>query len=179
MCAATAGWAQEAPSRSLLNEMKLAEQADLPASVHTQFAIGNGLFLDTDKVVVARHTVLTPEGQIAKDIGVGSSRPPLHNIMESRSVAIAQDPEHDLALLELLDDDDAAGSVQPAALSAGSPPAHCGAAHAHRRHRHHARKEARSNPAAASGAQLLQTRGSGRAPVRLRIVWDGPLVHSR
>ena len=175
LCSAV-GWAQAVPSRSLLGEMTLSEQKGMPASVHTNFAIGNGLFVDADKVIVARHTVLTPDGEIAGDIGVGSSRPPLNNVMESRSVAIAQDPAHDLALLQLLDDELPAANTKAAAVS----PAQCvsitPARHTHVRLRH-TRKKPPSRVGNGTGPRLLKT--SASTPVGLRIVWDGPLPRSR
>ncbi len=72
------------------------------AYIHTGFATGTGLLLPNGaEVVAARHTVLTPGGEIAPQIGVGVPQAPLNNIVECNSVAEAQDPVRDLVLLRI------------------------------------------------------------------------------
>ena len=106
------------PTRSLLPEMDRAAEGT-HAFIHTDFGTGSGFLLRAEQeVLVARHTVLTPEGEIANTIGVGILQPPLNNVMELHAMAIAQDPVHDLVLLRI---DDAAR--ENAALPAGAPPA--------------------------------------------------------
>jgi hypothetical protein len=91
----------QVPIRPLLSELAQAKEGTA-ATIHTHFSIGAGLFLGSDKLVAARHNVLTPGGKIADEIGVGFAQLPLNNIVESRSTAIAQDPNHDLVLLRIV-----------------------------------------------------------------------------
>ena len=116
---------QATPSRPLLDEMLTAEQRAHPATVRTHYAVGNAFMLDGTTVIAALHSVLTPSGVIADEIGVNFPRPPLNNMMQSRSVPIAQDPGHDLILLEI---EDYRPGPNPVVTDPASVPAAPGAA---------------------------------------------------
>ena len=171
---AASGWAQAVVTRPLLPEMALAERDGVPATVHTRFGIGSGLMFDADKVLAARHTVLLPGGAMAGEIGVSFARPPLNNIMESRTAVIAEDKPHDLVLLRLVDDAAAATSqAEPVPLKQCEPAAQAHVAAAPRRPQRRTPKRPREN------ARLLEAKAVASPPVRLRIVWDGPLAKRR
>ncbi len=148
----------------------MAQHGGASATVHTSFALGNGVFLDQDTVLAARHVVLTPGGLIDDRVGVGFTLPPINNIMETESVAVAQDPEHDLVLLRLQDGALGPPAAEEHCADAASPRLSRAVARArHKRRRHH-----RERPRAA-----LPVRADAHTrSVPLRIVWDGPLARS-
>lgn len=155
----TALQAQEIPSRSLLPELAAAEQGGLAASVHTQYALANGLFVARGVVLAARHSVMKPgNGALAEEIGVGYTRPPLDNVTESRSVTVAEDPAHDLVLLRLLNEPDT-----PAEKPVKSAPCKAG-----RAHKAQARPKGKSRPVRVARFVRIG------APVKLQVIQDGP-----
>ncbi len=179
---------QEVPIRSLQAEMARAEQGSA-AYIHTQFATGTGLVL-RGEVVTARHNVLTPGGEIAAEIGVGVPEPPLNNIIETLSVAIAQDPVHDLVLLRITGEATLPAAARPEAaesarseLPAIAPcqpiplPAEVSQTRAVRV-RHAGRKRSMAAVHLRS-ASLSRPQTSARPHAQLHIVWDGPLARSR
>ena len=183
VCAQSGPVSPQVPTRSLLSEMDQAEQGT-EAYIHTQFATGTGFLLhDQGEIVAARHNVLTPAGEIAPEIGVGVPEPPLNNIMEARSVAVAQDPVHDLVLLRITGQGVLAapafgmhGAASSRREAVAIPPCEplplAQEAQPHQTpHVRHARRTRRTSP--------VQSTASSRTRARLRIVWDGPLVSSR
>ncbi len=151
--------AQELPSRSLLPELAAAEQAGVAASVHTQYALASGLLVGRDMVLAARHSVMKPgAGGFAEEIGVGYARPPLDNIMESRSVTVAEDPAHDLILLKLLNEPAAPADKRDRVAPCGTGRVHKAAA----------RRKGKPQP-----VRVVRFVGVG-APVKLQVIQDGP-----
>ena len=202
VCAQTAPNPAAVPTRPLLEEMTRAESGS-SAYIHTHYGTGTGLLLQTEgEVVTARHNVLTPDGRIAAEIGVGVPEPPLNNIMEARSVAVAQDPVHDLVLLRITGEAARAATARRegkgSAMTAVAPcepgpPAqetHTDR-HARTRHAEPQRRVAaapyraisavrsESTGSSVSKIALVRTRASARPPVRLHVVWDGPLTSTR
>ncbi len=156
--------AQELPSRSLLPELAVAEQGGVSASVHTPYALTNGLLVARGMVVSARHSVMKPGGGgLAEEIGVGYARPPLDNVTESRSAAIAEDPGHDLILLRLLDE-----PPTPAAIPAKLAPCRTAGVHKAR-----ARREPKPQPVRV--ARFVRV----GAPVRVQVIKDGPAAKQK
>ena len=200
--AQTAANSAAVPTRSLLDEMTQAESGS-SAYIHTHYGTGTGLLLDSEgEVVTARHNVLTPDGRIAAEIGVGVPEPPLNNIMEARSVAVAQDPVHDLVLLRITGEaaraatarrEGKGSAIAAVAPCEPGPPAHEAHTDRHARTRHaepqrrvaaapyRAIRSVRStrSGSSVSNIALVRTRASARAPVRLHVVWDGPLTGTR
>ncbi len=190
VCAQTAPNPATVPTRPLLEEMTRAE-AGSSAYIHTHYGTGTGLLLQTEgEVVTARHNVLTPDGRIAAEIGVGVPEPPLNNIMEARSVAVAQDPVHDLVLLRITGEAARAATTRRegkgSAMTAVAPceprpPAqdtHTDR-HARTRHAEPLRRVAAVPYRSVSNISLVRTRASARPPVRLHVVWDGPLTSTQ
>ncbi len=156
--------AQELPSRSLLPELATAEQGGVSASVHTPYALTNGLLVARGMVVSARHSVMKPGGGgLAEEIGVGYARPPLDNVTESRSAAIAEDPAHDLILLRLLDE-----SPTPVAVPEKLAPCRNVAVRKAR-----ARHELKPHPVRV--ARFVRV----GAPVRVQVIQDGPAAKQK
>ena len=196
VCAQTAPNLATVPTRPLLEEMTRAESGS-SAYIHTHYGTGTGLLLQTEgEVVTARHNVLTPDGRIAAEIGVGVPEPPLNNIMEARSVAVAQDPVHDLVLLRITGEAARAATTRRegkgSAMTAVAPCEPLPPAqdthtdrHARTRHTEPLRRVAAvpyraiSSGSSGSNISLVRTRASARPPVRLHVVWDGPLTSTR
>ncbi len=179
---------QDVPTRSLQAEMARVGQGSA-AYIHTQFATGTGLVL-RGEVMTARHNVLTPDGQIAAEIGVGVPVPPLNNITETRSVAIAQDPVHDLVLLRITGEAALPGPSQPVGAEAAKSelpaiapcepgPLSAEATPARTVRARHAVRRRRASAAHLRSAALARPQSGAKAPARLRIVLDGPLARSR
>lgn len=163
----------QVPVRALSAEVAQAAKGT-PAYVHTPFGTGNGFYVEaTGMVMVARHAVLTPSGEIADAIDAGLPQLPLHNILEERLVAVAQDPVHDLILLRL------AKSVTPASLSASTAVSPCEPAQssvaAAERAKRRARRARQQEAQDAAGEQSASTTTvQSPAKARLHVVYDGP-----
>ena len=198
------GRAQQVPVRVLLAEQADAGQGEA-AIVHTHYGTGYGFFLtDKAEVLVARHSVLTPQRTIADEIDVRYPQRPFNNFIQSRSVPIAQDVVHDLVLLQIAggtEGTDVADTkadakadakaiaaspvaVPPVQVPAATPPCtpvqHVRHVHAHRRHGSRRRSYLRQAvfTRASTKVNLRRTLAFSRNP-RLHIVWDGPDAGSR
>ena len=185
------------PVRSLAGELAGADE-DTAVYIHTYYATGVGVLLSSrDGVVTARHNVLTPSGSFADEIAVGIAQMPLHNIVEVRVAAAAQDPAQDLVLLRPVQ-----GAFPAATQQASSPhtPAECalpGAAapcpppsdSAPNKRDSTPRKEIqvkagmvrtrqtkRARPHPAPRAAEEQTRAGVAQPVAIHVVRDGPIA---
>lgn len=187
------GMAQQVPVRALLAEQVDAGQGEA-AIVHTHYGTGYGFFLTGKaEVLVARHSVLTPQRTIAAEIDVKYPQRPFNNFVESRSVPIAQDVVHDLVLLHVenvenvADAADTGGekanAVLPVPVPAATPPCvHVQQVHRRsqgkrRGSRHFYTRQARSTRRIAK-ANRHRTLAFSRNP-QLHIIWDGPGTGSR
>ncbi len=188
------------PVRSLAVELAGVEEGT-PAYIHTHYGTGIGVLLPSRKeVVTARHNVLTPSGSVAEEIAVGIAQMPLHNVVEVRVVAVAQDPEKDLVLLRPVQ-----GLFPPAVQQEPSrhPPADCGSAGTPApcppltdsspgkrdgtpkreirvkasivREKH----EGRAIPRPAARAAEHRTGAGASQPVTVHVVQDGPVARKR
>ncbi len=193
------GRAQQVPVRVLLAEQADAGQGEA-AIVHTHYGTGYGFFLtDKAEVLVARHSVLTPQRTIADEIDVRYPQRPFNNFIQSRSIPIAQDVVHDLVLLQITggaegtegtDVVDAKAnaaspvSVPPVQVPAATPP--CTPVqlvrHVHRRRQYGSRRRSYLRQAVftreSTKVNLRRMLAFSRNP-RLHIVWDGPGAGSR
>ncbi len=182
------GTAQQVPVRALLAEQVDAGQGEA-AIVHTHYGTGYGFFLTGKaEVLVARHSVLTPQRTIANEIDVKYPQRPFNNFVESRSVPIAQDIVHDLVLLHVENvenvenfadvGNEKANAVLPVQVPVATPP--CTPLQQVRyRRRHTAQHSWHSNLHQArftrriTKESLHRTLAFRRNP-RLHIIWDGP-----
>lgn len=171
------------PLRPLASEVARATEG-AAAYIHTGFATGTGLLLPNGvEVVAARHTVLTPGGEIASQIGVGVPQAPLNNIVECNSVAEAQDPVRDLVLLRITSEAGAVSDPSSPEKAGAAPclptaglPVNAPAAGKPRVESHagtgvHTKRK-RSRPVSHEDSALHAT-----TDVPLHIVTDGPSLH--
>ena len=161
------------PARSLAAEYGSMDGGK-PAFVHTPYATETGFLLAGMKeVLIARHNVLTPSGELAASLSVGVAEPPLGNLVEVNAVPVAQDLARDLVLLRLAPGEPSSPSADPVlkllehaalpcdAAAAAQPAPRRAAVRAHRRVRRERRPSELPTVAQTGGASL-------------RVVWDGP-----
>ncbi len=90
------------PVQSLAQVMTEATTEGTNAFVHTHYGTTSGLLLlSGDRVLAARHAVLTPSGDLADEITVGIPQMPLNNVVQVHATPVAQDKTRDLVLLSL------------------------------------------------------------------------------
>ncbi len=174
------------PMRSLAAELAQVEQGTA-VYIHTHYGTGMGVLLSSQEgVVTARHNILTPSGSFADDIAVGIAQMPLHNIIEVRVLAAAQDPTQDLVLLRPVQGlfppaEQQPESTPPAPPTSAPPPeTQDRPPSGPVRVKERAAPQKRAKPHARPVRTARKQKAKAVAhPADLHVVWDGPSAQGK